>query len=252
MESVGQILKTARTAKNLSYDDVEKGTSIRRIYIEAIENDEYHKAPGEVFVKGIIRTYGNFLGLNGTELVDMYKAQKTGADVEDIKSQGIREVNNVKLNISLKQQRSLGSGTGFSLSSIQLPWKQIAAGIAVIAIVGAGYLAVPKIMALIPASSITSTETTSENIPEAAPKPPVKADKVTVEMSASGSCWLEVTADGKEAFVGMLQAKDKKTFEAKDKLIVKYGNIGVMSVSVNGVPENLQGQKGVAVKTYTR
>ena len=39
MESVGQILKTARIAKNLSYDDVEKGTSIRRIYIEAIEND---------------------------------------------------------------------------------------------------------------------------------------------------------------------------------------------------------------------
>ncbi len=251
MESVGQILKAARIAKNLSHDDVEKGTSIRRIYIEAIENDEYNKAPGEVFVKGIIRTYGNFLGLNGTELVDMYKAQKVGAEVEDIKSQGIREVNSVKLNISLKQQRSLGSGTGFSLSSMRLPFKQIAAGIVILAILGAGYIAVPKIMALIPAStSVTPIEKTEKNMPDA--KPTVKADKVTVEMSAAGSCWLEVTADGKEIFVGMLQANDKKTFEAKDKLIVKYGNIGVMSVNINGVPENLQGQKGVAVKTYTR
>lgn len=251
MESVGQILKAARIAKNLSHDDVEKGTSIRRIYIEAIENDEYSKAPGEVFVKGIIRTYGNFLGLNGAELVDMYKAQKAGADVEEIKSQGIREVKNVKLNISLKQQRSLGSGNGFSLSSIQLPWKQIVVSLIAVAILGAGYFAVPKIMEMLPAS-VPAAENTTANAPAATEKQPVKADKVTVEMTAAGSCWLEVNADGTEIFVGMLQANDKKTFEAKDKLIVKYGNIGVMNVIVNGVSENLQGQKDVAVKTYTR
>ena len=71
-------------------------------------------------------------------------------------------------------------------------------------------------------------------------------------MEASGSCWTEVTADGKEIFAGMLQAKEKKTFEAKDKLIVKYGNIGVMNIKVNGEPVNLNGEHGVAVKTYLR
>ena len=50
----------------------------------------------------------------------------------------------------------------------------------------------------------------------------------------------------------MLQAKDKKVYEAKDKLIIKYGNIGVMKITVNGEPVNLQGEHGVAVKTYTR
>lgn len=251
MESVGQILKAARIAKALSVDDIEKGTSIRRIYIEAIENDEYNKAPGEVFVKGIIRTYGNFLGLNGAELVDIYKAQKMGAEIEEIKSEGIREVNNVKLNISLKQQRSLGSGTDFSFSSLHIPFKQIAAGIVLLAVLGAGYFAVPKIMDLLP-SGATVTEETKHNMPVPAEKSAVKADKITVEMTANGSCWLEVTADGKEVFVGMLQANDKKTFEAKDKLIVKYGNIGVMNLIVNGAPANLQGEHGVAVKTYTR
>ena len=77
-------------------------------------------------------------------------------------------------------------------------------------------------------------------------------DKVVVEMEASGACWTEVTADGKEIFAGMLQAKEKKTFEAKDKLIVKYGNIGVMNIKVNGEPVNLNGEHGVAVKTYLR
>ena len=252
MESIGQILKAARTAKSLSYEDVEKGTSIRQKYIEAIENDEYDKTPGEVFVKGIIRTYGNFLGLNGAELVDLYKANKAGTEVEDIKSQGIREVNNVKLNISLKQQRSLGSGTEFSLSSISIPWKQIAAGVVILAVLGAGYLAIPKITQMLSAPAANVTQEKEAQAPAAAPKPAVKTDKITVEMTAEGSCWLEATADGKEVFVGMLQANDKKKFEAKDKLIVKYGNIGVMKLVVNGEVVNLQGEHGVAVKTYTR
>ena len=70
-------------------------------------------------------------------------------------------------------------------------------------------------------------------------------------MEATDSCWLEVHADGKEIFAGMLRAKDQKTFEAKDKLIVKYGNIGVMKLEFNGEVIDLQGEHGVQVKTYS-
>ena len=50
----------------------------------------------------------------------------------------------------------------------------------------------------------------------------------------------------------MLNAKDKRTFEAKDKIVVKYGNIGAMKLIVNGQPVDLKGEHGVAVKTYLR
>ena len=86
---------------------------------------------------------------------------------------------------------------------------------------------------------------------EAAPVAPV-VEKVNVEMTAYGDCWLEVKADGKDIFEGMLKAKDVKFFEADEKLVVKYGNVGVMEVKVNGEPVNMQGEQGVAIKTYTK
>ena len=86
--------------------------------------------------------------------------------------------------------------------------------------------------------------------PEA--KAPAVLDKATVDLEAEGDCWLEASADGKELFAGILHAKESKHFEAKDKLIVKYGNIGVVRIKVNGEAVDLKGEHGVAVKTYLR
>lgn len=251
-KSVGTILKEARLAKGLSIADSEQATSVRARYLEAVENDEYEKTPGEVFLKGIIRNYGNYLGLDGLELVKLYKANHQGVAAENINSAGIREVEKVRLNIQLKEKRDIGSGTG-RFEMPQLPMKQIAAGLAVVVLLGIGYVAVPKVIDYF--KNMPQVEQKQEEVQanaSTAVKPPSILDKVQVEMEAKDSCWTEVTADGKEVFVGMLNAKDKRTFEAKDKIVVKYGNIGAMKLIVNGQPVDLKGEHGVAVKTYLR
>lgn len=251
-KSVGTILKEARLAKGLSIADAEQATSVRARYLEAVENDEYEKTPGEVFLKGIIRNYGNYLGLDGLELVKLYKANHQGVAAENINSAGIREVEKVRLNIQLKEKRDIGSGTG-RFEMPQLPMKQIAAGLAVVVLLGIGYVAVPKVIDYF--KNMPQAEQKQEEVQanaSTAVKPPSVLDKVQVEMEAKDSCWTEVTADGKEVFVGMLNAKDKRTFEAKDKIVVKYGNIGAMKLIVNGQPVDLKGEHGVAVKTYLR
>ena len=251
-KSVGTILKEARLAKGLSIADAEQATSVRARYLEAVENDEYEKTPGEVFLKGIIRNYGNYLGLDGLELVKLYKANHQGVAAENINSAGIREVEKVRLNIQLKEKRDIASGTG-RFEMPQLPMKQIAAGLAVVVLLGIGYVAVPKVIDYF--KNMPQAEQKQEEVQvnaSTAVKPPSVLDKVQVEMEAKDSCWTEVTADGKEVFVGMLNAKDKRTFEAKDKMVVKYGNIGAMKLVVNGQPVDLKGEHGVAVKTYLR
>ena len=100
-------------------------------------------------------------------------------------------------------------------------------------------------------ATVTSRAKQTEQVkPEA--KAPAVLDKVTVDLEAEGDCWLEASADGKELFAGILHAKESKHFEAKDKLIVKYGNIGVVRIKVNGEAVDLKGEHGVAVKTYLR
>ena len=71
---VGKILQDARVAKNLSLDRAAQETNIRKAYLEAIEQNDFATLQGDVFVKGIMRTYGNYLGLDGAKLVEEYKA----------------------------------------------------------------------------------------------------------------------------------------------------------------------------------
>ena len=248
-KTVGAILKEARLAKGISLADAEKATSIRSRYLQAVENDEYDKTPGEVFLKGIIRNYGNYLGLNGPELVNEYKASAAGMAAEAVRSQGIREVEKVRLNIQLKDKRDIGSGTG-RFEMPKLPMKQCLAGLAAVAVLTAGYFAIPATINYFKNMPKDEAKQTEQVKPEA--KAPAVLDKVTVDLEAEGDCWLEASADGKELFAGILHAKESKHFEAKDKLIIKYGNIGVVRIKVNGEAVDLKGEHGVAVKTYLR
>ncbi len=64
-ETVGRSLKRAREEKNLSIDEVSRATKIKKEFLIAIEEDRYDALPGQVFTRGFIRAYGDFLGLDG-------------------------------------------------------------------------------------------------------------------------------------------------------------------------------------------
>lgn len=73
---VGDKLRAEREKQNLTVKDIEKGTSIRALYIECIEKGDYEQLPGEVYTKGFIRNYANYLKLNATELVHEFVAER--------------------------------------------------------------------------------------------------------------------------------------------------------------------------------
>lgn len=73
MASIGQELQRERQRKNISLEEAERVLHIRAVYLEALEKDDYKVIPGDVYLKGFLRNYGNFLGLSGERLVDSYK-----------------------------------------------------------------------------------------------------------------------------------------------------------------------------------
>lgn len=64
-DSVGRNLKLAREEKNLSLDEVSRATKIKKDFLSAIEEDRYDLLPGPVFASGFVRSYADYLGLDG-------------------------------------------------------------------------------------------------------------------------------------------------------------------------------------------
>lgn len=78
---IGDTLREARERQNLSIKDIEKGTSIRALYIESIEKGEFDKLPGNAYTKGFIRSYANFLKLDADACVRQYNEENNPEEV---------------------------------------------------------------------------------------------------------------------------------------------------------------------------
>ncbi|MGC8767517.1 MAG: helix-turn-helix domain-containing protein [Brevinematia bacterium] len=73
METVGEYLKNKRLLKSISIEEVVRGTNIPRRYIEDIENNDFSNFPGEVYVRGYIRSYASFLDADPDYAIKLYE-----------------------------------------------------------------------------------------------------------------------------------------------------------------------------------
>lgn len=75
---VGEILRRTRMHYNQSLDDIERALRIRACQIEAIELNDLDKLPGRVYAIGFVRSYSEYLGLDGDKMVGLFKKQAGG------------------------------------------------------------------------------------------------------------------------------------------------------------------------------
>jgi cytoskeleton protein RodZ len=73
MPDIGATLQEARMRAGIDISEVESATKIRAKYLRAIENEEWEMLPGPTFVKSFLRTYADYLGIDGKLLVEEYK-----------------------------------------------------------------------------------------------------------------------------------------------------------------------------------
>ena len=75
MFEIGASLREARLRRGLSAGDVERELRIRERYLRALEEEQWELLPGEAYAKGFLRTYAEFLGLDGQVYVDEYESR---------------------------------------------------------------------------------------------------------------------------------------------------------------------------------
>ena len=67
-----EFLRTRRDAAELSLDDISRVTRIPRGSLEHLEAGRFEKLPGDVFVRGFLRSYAGCIGLDAEETVRAY------------------------------------------------------------------------------------------------------------------------------------------------------------------------------------
>ncbi|RMC55588.1 RodZ family helix-turn-helix domain-containing protein [Lactobacillus sp. ESL0261] len=106
MADIGDKLRSAREAKGLSIEDIEKATKIQGRYLTAIEQNDFDKLPGDFYVRAFIRQYAQIVGLDGKKLLSEYHEDIPKAEPEefvedsiDNKSEEVSKTTNNKKKI---------------------------------------------------------------------------------------------------------------------------------------------------------
>jgi cytoskeleton protein RodZ len=75
MFEIGGSLREARLKRELTPADVQKAIRIRDRYLQALEEERWELLPGDAYVKGFLRTYADYLGLDGSLYVEEYNSR---------------------------------------------------------------------------------------------------------------------------------------------------------------------------------
>jgi hypothetical protein len=75
MFEIGTSLREARLRQALDFPEIEQATKIRSKYLRALEDEQFDVLPAQTYVKGFLRSYAEYLGLDGQLYVDEYNSR---------------------------------------------------------------------------------------------------------------------------------------------------------------------------------
>lgn len=114
MKEIGSQLQKARLKKNLSLSDVQEITKIRSVYLEAMENGNFEKIPGEVYRKGFLVNYANALEIDSNPLLERYnqirgaelRRESTQEEYADVKVVAIKDEKEEKVAVTAVKEHN--------------------------------------------------------------------------------------------------------------------------------------------------
>lgn len=265
----GDWLRRERTRRRLTLAQVAQATKIRERYLAAIESDRFDELPHPVHATGFIRIYARFLGLDPEPFVRAYRSEVDTAPSPGVQPETPRETYVPSKAPSLIVPLLFAC---FLIALVAYLYQQVATYVS-----GAGMSPPPVGTAIVlsiptplPSPPPLPTPTVAPRTPTAVPKPPTSTPTpvpvatstpvptstpqrgVRIDTVISGRVWLQVEADGKVVFSGILMPGDKRTWTASKSLMLWSGNAGNVQVTYNGKSLGTLGPLGKVMKvTWT-
>jgi cytoskeleton protein RodZ len=200
MFEIGGSLREARLKRELTPADVQKAIRIRDRYLQALEEERWEALPGDAYVKGFLRTYADYLGLDGNLYVEEYNSRFARSDEPQL--------------VPERFARTSGpfAGVGFLR-----PLVAVGIIVAIVAGLAAWQLSGSGSKQGAPPDTTISTTTTHHHhtTPKKTHKKhhaPVALPTRAVLVAARGDCWLEIrsgSSSGKLIYENTLRQGQK-------------------------------------------
>jgi cytoskeleton protein RodZ len=230
---VGAALRQERVQRQLSIEDVARQTRISQRFLKAIEVDDFATLPGLVFARNFVRQYAALLDMDPVPLLAKLPAY-------DLESAPMPATPRASSDLSWWDPR-------WNSAVASLAWIVLAFGAA-----AAAYLYFNRIPRPQQAAEIRSADSVAASPNESQAPAPTEIPAATqtgasgvysttadthavrVIVTARDDSWLQVTAEGKTAFIGILKAGESRTFASDGPVRVRTGNAGGTDISLNG------------------
>lgn len=253
MDSLGQFLKQQRECKGYSLEDAQEETKIQIKYLKALEQENFDILPGEVFTKGFIRSYADYLGLDPQEAMNKYYALKGTKQEEEIES---NEPVKVKVSGSKENQdKNQKEGEPASKPKVSPVLTFLAIGVIVLGILIYNFYNNIPDEQTPPPQGVEQTEDIPSQEPAPQPEPQRPAElpaPVYVKTTSTKNCWTQVRIDGKLVFEGVLTPDTVREWQGQERIDFRFGNAGGVNLEYNGQDLGRVGADGEVVnKTFT-
>jgi cytoskeleton protein RodZ len=224
---IGNSLREARLRQGFELPRVEADTKIRAKYLRALEEEHFEVLPGETYVKGFLRTYAEYLGLDGQLYVDEYNSRFAREEELPAQSPAARRP---------RPRRMESNFIVVALAGI------VAVTILVVVAWKFGSSASSTSADLLTETGLVDTTTkqtstgTGANSAGQPPRPKPKLAKLVLA-AASGDCWLQVragSANGELLYEGTLQQGQTQRFVKSRRLWIQLGAPAYLTARLNG------------------
>lgn len=254
MGELGKRLTEIRQQKNISLEQIDADIKIKPRYIQALEAEEFNFFSSGPVVRGFLRNYAAYLGLDVTEVLNLYNNAIAG---------GIHKGSNTLdgipfMDISMDRRRLMNIDTFVTL-------------LIIIALLGGALYFIytqytePRQKNLPADTTVVEYKVATQDVPatpvlQPTPTPPPTATAtntptptpqyytgVAVELLVHERSWVQILVDDVKVFEGTLEAGDRPNWAGNKRVAIRAGNGGGIEVFVNGESKGLMGEAGQVI-----
>ncbi len=236
----GQVFNEKRESLGLTLGHIEEETKIRKLYLDAIEREDFDILPPRVYATGFVKKYARYLGLDEKALVQQFVDMAYGSEEkEEVQAETPKEPARPEFQFSGLNWRNVVVAGAFLLAT----WWVGGVVVDMVSQHGSNMVKSPP------------QQTTPAPLPEPTPvdkEAPEKIQLATVRISALSNCWVKAIVDGETVFSKTMTAGQEEVFEGREAVLLTVGNAGGIEVYYNGERIGPLGESGEVINKEFR